>query len=240
MAELKKPWPNSDSSPWDEIEFVRDALFSKSKNNIGAIILAAGSASRIGHRPKCLLELNNEPLLQRLVHATLHAGINSIVVVLGHYAEQIKPIVTRLPVTLAHNANPDAGQNSSLHCGLRALPQSLDAVMVLLADQPLIAAQDIDDLLRAYRNRPQTAEVVVPMSDQRPGNPVIFSDAVRTAILNRDDAFGCKQWQQENSERVYRWQTANEHYRIDIDSADDIAAFIARTGKSLRWPADIE
>lgn len=208
--------------------------------NTGAVILAAGSASRIGNRPKCLLELHDEPLIQRLIRTTLSVNITNIVVVLGHYAEQINPILTPFLVTLVHNPNPDDGQNSSLHCGLRALSPSVDTVMVMLADQPLIAARDIEDLLAAHRKRPLATYVTIPTVNDLPGNPVLFNDAVRKAILGRDDTFGCKQWQMENSERVYRWPTMNEHYRIDIDSIDDIETFRARTGLSLRWPPEIQ
>ena len=207
---------------------------------VGVVLLAAGSAARIGHRPKCLLELNGEPLIQRLLRALLHSGVKNIAVVLGHYAEYIKPIVTNFPVTVVHNPTPDAGQNSSLHCGLNALPQPLDAVMVALADQPLLNAQDIGDLIRAFHARPKMAEAVVPTLNDLPGNPVIFSDEVRSAILARDTAFGCKQWQSANPERVYRWPTPNEHYRLDIDTLDDIEAFAVRTGQLLRWPTSIE
>lgn len=206
---------------------------------IGAVVLAAGSASRIGHRPKCLLELDGEPLLQRQLRALLDSQVKHSVVVLGHYAEYINPIVTNFPTTRVHNPTPDAGQNSSLHCGLKALPQQLDAVMVALADQPLLNVQDIDDVIRAFRERPKLTDVVVPTVNDLPGNPVIFSSEVRDAILAHDIMFGCKQWQIANPERVYRWQTTNEHYRIDIDTLDDIETFAARTGLQLRWPNSI-
>ena len=206
---------------------------------VGAVLLAAGSASRIGYRPKCLLELDGEPLMQRQLRALLDSQVKHIVVVLGHYAEQIKPIVTNFPVTLVHNSTPDAGKNSSLHCGLRALPQRLDAVMVVLADQPLLGTQDIRDLIRAFQERPKITEVVVPTVNELPGNPVIFGTEVRDAILTYDNTFGCKQWQIANPERVYRWQTTNGHYRIDIDTLDDIEIFAARTGLQLRWPSSI-
>lgn len=215
--------------------------YSESHNHvaIGAVVLAAGSASRIGYRPKCLLELDGEPLIQRQLHAILNSGVKEVVVVLGHYAEYVNPIVTQFPVTLVHNPIPDAGQNSSLHYGLNALPQHLDAVMVVLSDQPLISAQDISDVIAAYRQRPTLTDVVVPTVDGLPGNPVLFSAMVRDAILIRDHAFGCKQWQSANPERVYRWHTVNDHYRIDIDTLEDIETFTARTGMQLRWLSSI-
>ncbi len=216
------------------------SLDRATRRRIGAIVLAAGSASRLGHRPKYLLEVQNEPLLARTLSALLQNGIDNIVVVLGHYAAQVKPIVTKFPVALVHNAAADSGQNSSLHCGLRALREPLDAVLVALADQPLLDARDIDAALVAYCQRPRTADVMVPTVSGEPGNPVIFSAAVRTAILARANNFGCRQWQAENAERVHRWDSANDHYRFDIDTPADMEMFAARTGVPLRWPAPLD
>lgn len=204
---------------------------------LGVVLLAAGSASRIGHRPKCLLEMKGAALIERQLHVILNSRVANIVVVLGHYAEQIEPKLKNYPVTLAHNPTPDMGQNSSLHCGLNALPRDLDALMVVLADQPLLTADDFDALIRAFEQRPQSTEVIVPTVAELPGNPVIFSANVRDAITARDSTFGCKQWQIDNPRRVYRWPTTNEHYRIDIDTLEDIEALATRTGLRLQWPA---
>jgi molybdenum cofactor cytidylyltransferase len=42
---------------------------------LSAVVLAAGAASRMGHRPKCLLELDGVPLIVRLLRALREAGI---------------------------------------------------------------------------------------------------------------------------------------------------------------------
>ena len=204
---------------------------------VGVVLLAAGSAARIGHRPKCLLELDGVPLIERQLRALAGCNVNEIVVVLGHYAEPIEAIVKRFPVALVHNPTPDAGQNSSLHCGLSALSRQLDAVMVVLADQPLLDAQDIGDLIGAYNQRPKMTQAVVPTVNDLPGNPVMFSAEVRDAILAHDTVWGCKQWQIANPERVYRWETPNLHYRTDIDTLEDIEMLAARTGLRLNWPS---
>lgn len=204
---------------------------------VGAVLLAAGSASRMGNRPKSLLELGGVPLIRRQLIALSGAGVDELVVVLGHYAEQIEPQVQDFPVTLVRNPNPDDGQVSSLRVGLNALSPKLDAVLVALADQPLINAQDISDLIGAFKKRAPNTDVVVPMVDGLPGNPVIFSADVKDAILAGDVKLGCKQWQIANPERVQQWQTDNQRYRIDIDNPEDIDALAARTGHRLRWPA---
>jgi molybdenum cofactor cytidylyltransferase len=129
---------------------------------VGAVVLAAGAGSRLGGRPKCLLELGGVPLIRRTLIALSGAGVDEVVVVLGHHAEAIEPVVAPFPVTLVRNPDPDAGQVSSQRVGLAALTGKLDAVLVALADQPLLNAQDITALIGAYKKRPAGTSVVFP------------------------------------------------------------------------------
>lgn len=208
-----------------------------SRVTVGAVLLAAGSASRMGHQPKCLLELGGVSLIRRQLIALSGAGVDEVVVVLGHYADQIEPAVQSFPISVVHNPNPDDGQVSSLRIGLQTLSSKLDAVVVGLADQPLINAQDITDLIAAYKKRPEQAGVVQPSVDGLPGNPVMFSAQVRDDILAGASNVGCKQWQASNPSLVHHWATSNARYRVDVDTPDDITALEARTGHKLKWPA---
>jgi molybdenum cofactor cytidylyltransferase len=212
---------------------------SDSRLNVGAVLLAAGSASRMGHRPKCLLELDGVPLIRRQLMALSDAGIAEVVVVLGHYAERIEQAITAFAVTLVRNPDPDAGQESSLRLGLQALSPKTDAVVVALADQPLINSQDITDLISAYTHRPPHTQVVQPTVDGLPGNPVMFTAEVREQILAGQTNFGCRQWQSAHPDQVHAWVSANHRYRTDVDTPEDIQALAERTGHSLTWPADL-
>ena len=203
---------------------------------IGAIVLAAGSATRMGRRPKCLLELDGISLIERQLTALLKAGIGEIVVVSGHYAQQIEPRLKGFPVLLIRNPNPDDGQISSLRLGLNALPVGVEAVIVALADQPLIQSQDIQDLLNAYQQRPRGRDLVAPYVDGSPGNPVIFSASVKQEMLDGDANVGGKQWRAANRDRVHQWSSSNQHYVIDVDSPDDVVRLAQNTGHQLKWP----
>ena len=203
---------------------------------VGAVLLAAGSASRMGNRPKCLLELGGVSLIRRQLIALSGAGVDELVVVLGHHAERIEPAVRDFPVTLVRNLDPDAGQVSSLRLGLQALTGKIDSVLVALADQPLINSQDINDLIGAYKKRPEGAEVVQPTVDGLPGNPVMFSQSVREQILAGEARVGCRQWQSANPQAVHPWASSNRRYRTDVDTPEDIEALAARTGHRLLWP----
>jgi molybdenum cofactor cytidylyltransferase len=190
----------------------------------------------MGHRPKCLLELDGVPLIRRQLMALSQAGIEDVVVVLGHFARDIENAIGQSTVTCIHNPDPNAGQTSSLHVGLKALSPKPGAVLVALADQPLITTQDILDLVNAYKQRPLDTQVVQPTVDDLPGNPVIFSTDVRQQILAADIQFGCRQWQKAHPEKVHHWVSTNKHYRIDVDTLADIEALAVRTGRQLLWP----
>jgi len=202
-----------------------------------AVLLAAGSASRMGHRPKCLLERDGQALIRRTAQCLLDAGITELVVVLGHYAQEIAPALAGLAVTVVINPHPEQGIISSQRLGLQSVSANCDAVVMCLADQPLIETQDITDLLQAFADRPSNTDVVFPKVQGQPGNPVALSAAVRLAVLQANDDFGCQTWRQHHRALVHGWASDNLHYITDLDSQADIAD-LQQIGIQLRWPDD--
>jgi molybdenum cofactor cytidylyltransferase len=205
---------------------------------VGAVLLAAGAGSRLGGRPKSLLELGGVPLIRRQLIALSGAGVDEVVVVLGHHSDAIEAAVREFPVTLARNPNPDDGQASSVRIGLAALAGKLDAVVVALADQPLVNAQDYSALIGAFKKRGDAA-MVVPRVAGEPGNPVMFDIALRDEWLAGDANAACRRWRESNPERVRWFDTDNTRYRVDIDTPEDLLQFTERTGHTLRWPASL-
>jgi molybdenum cofactor cytidylyltransferase len=211
--------------------------------SIGAVVLAAGAGARLGGRPKALLELGGVPLILRQLVALSGAGVDEVVVVTGHHAEVIEAAVRAFPITLAHNPSPDDGQPTSVRIGLQALSPKLDAVIVALADQPMIGEQDITALIGAFKKRGD-ASMVVPRvlsedGERLPGNPVIFDAAVREEWLTGSADLACRKWRLAHPERVSWFDTDNRRYRIDIDTPEDLERFEASTGHRLQWPAGL-
>jgi molybdenum cofactor cytidylyltransferase len=212
-----------------------------SRMAVGAVLLAAGAGARMGGRPKALLELGGVPLVLRQLIALSGAGVDEVAVVLGHHGEAIEAAVRPLPITLVRNPSPDDGQVSSVRVGLAALSPRLDAVIVGLADQPLIDAQDIVALISAYRKRGE-ASMVVPRvtragGETVPGNPVMFDAALREEWLAGGADLACRKWRDRNPERVHWLDTDNQRYSVDIDTPEDLERFAASTGHRLVWPA---
>ena len=207
--------------------------------SVGAVLLAAGAGSRLGGRPKALLELGGVPLVMRQLIELSGAGVDEVVLVLGHHAQAIEAVVRAFPITLVHNPRPDDGQASSVRVGLAALNPKIDAVIVALADQPLVNSQDVTALISAFKKRGDAA-MVVPRVAGEPGNPVIFEGALRDEWLAGSADAACRQWRLANPQRVRWMDTDNARYRFDIDTADDLRRFTERTGHELRWPAELE
>jgi len=230
-----------------------------------AVVLAAGTASRMGGRPKCLLQRDGQTLLNRLLTALETAGIDETVLVLGHKADTIQASLSKrvhatlrrphLPPMQIHqvlNPQPTDGQNSSLHLGL-AKAQSLQAqwLMVALADQPLLDAADLQALIAAVKASPAGTQMLQPWVEHQPGNPVMLSQKVMSDLLahsqgvsfsggpSSKDLPGGKEWRQLNPQQVHQWTTPNPHYKVDMDTPQDIAALQTKYGVALTWDTPI-
>ncbi|MCX8003837.1 MAG: nucleotidyltransferase family protein [Burkholderiaceae bacterium] len=209
------------------------------RTTVGAVLLAAGAGTRLGHRPKALLQLGGVPLIVRQLIALSGAGVDEVAVVLGYHAEAIEAAIAHFPITIVRNPSPADGQASSVRVGLRALSPRLDAVIVALADQPLIDAEDIVTLIGAYKKR-GTAQMVVPRvtvdGETRPGNPIIFDAVLRDEWLAGAADLACRKWRAAHPACVYWMQTDNRRYVTDIDTPEDLDRFARITGHALQWP----
>ena len=201
---------------------------------VAAVLLAAGSGSRMGHKPKSLLELNGEPLIRRSARQLLDAGVTQLVVVLGHYAADIEAPLDGLPVHKVYNPDPDQGLVSSQRLGLQALSDNTDTVIMSLADQPLVTTQDIQTLLLAFAS--STKDMLFPFVNGQPGNPVLLSARARKDILADESDYGCKEWRQSHSAHTYKFTSDNSHFVTDLDRPEDIADFAKQHGTKLQWP----
>jgi CTP:molybdopterin cytidylyltransferase MocA len=204
--------------------------------SIGAVLLAAGAGERMGRRPKCLLELGSVPVIRRTLIALSGAGVDELVVVLGHHADLIEKAVQDFPVTIVRNPAPDDGIVSSQRVGLAALGRGYDAVLMALADQPMVNADDIGALIRAWKKRPEGAGVVFPQVAGQKGNPVVIGPEVREQILAENANVGCRQWREHHPELVVPFFTDCRRYCVDVDTPEDLERFERETGHALKWP----
>ena len=206
----------------------------------GLVILAAGAGRRMGGIAKCLIEFQGRSLIARLLQQLqdLHEVPSAQrVIVLGHHAAQIQAHLAQLPAPSVPrcvlNPQPQEDTASSLRVGLAALPSGLQQVVVLLADQPLIDADDVRAALQAYAQRAPGIQVQVPQVQGQPGHPVILDAAVCAQLLG-PDAPNLRQWRTEHPQAVRLWDVNNPHYTFDLDTPQDLQALEAAPPSSVR------
>ncbi len=133
------------------------------------MLLAAGQGSRFG-RPKALVELDGQTLAERGIAMLRAGGADPVLIVTGAAEVELSPDHRARTV---YNDQWRTGMGSSLRAGLRALPDpDVGAVVVALADQPLVGADAVTRLIAAYR---AGASVAVAAYDGRPRNPVLLA-----------------------------------------------------------------
>jgi len=139
---------------------------------IGAIILAAGRSMHRDGRDNLRRTTDELPLVSRAVDAACASRCAQVMVVSGFAAELVETALAGRRVSFTHNPAFDRGVSSSLRCGLRALPQDLDGVLVMFGDLPSITAEEVDSLIDAYD--PQAPAIIVPECAGRRGNSVLW------------------------------------------------------------------
>jgi molybdenum cofactor cytidylyltransferase len=148
---------------------------------VAGVILAAGRGRRFTTGDKLAQPVSGQPLLRWPIEAALAAGLDPVVVVLGHAADRLRPLIADLPVTLLDNPGYRDGLATSLQAGLAALPAGCAGAVVLLADMPLVAARHLQALLATFTAADRRA-VVVPVAAGRRGNPVVWPRALFPAL----------------------------------------------------------
>ncbi len=207
---------------------------------VGAVVLASGTGDQPGERPTCLLELGGVALIRRLLIALSGAGVDEVVVVVqGHHTKQIEPALQDFPITVVQGLPAHGDKAASMRVGLAALAGKLDAVLLSPANQPMVNAQDLTQLIGAYKKRPEGSHMVVPQVDGVAGNPLIFSSELREQMLAGAADIDCRQWCADHADLLSAFATSNKRYRVAIDTLDDIARFEAGTGHRLSWPASL-
>lgn len=190
----------------------------------GIIILAAGASTRMG-QPKQLLRVGAERLLQRVVRIALISSFRPVVAVLGANRESVQPELEGLPVHKVFNPHWSSGMGSSISSGLDYLLQEepeLDAVMILVGDQPLLSVQVLLDLKRLGQEQQQP--MVVSRYADTLGVPALFKRALFADLKALQGAQGAKALIQKYHDQASILDFPEG--AMDLDTPEDWAAFL--------------
>ena len=195
--------------------------------NVAALILAAGESSRFG-KPKQLVQFGGKSLLRRIVDEAKDADCAPVLVVAGSDKEKVAAELRGVNARVVENENWESGIGSSIRAGMYALDleQNVDAVVLLVCDQPMVDANAIEQLIALQK---QTAKPIVASSYAGTlGVPALFDRSCFTELIALDDTSGAKAIILRDQSRVAEFLFPEGE--IDIDTPSDYSKL---TGHSV-------
>ena len=159
-------------------------------SDIAAVLLAAGSSSRMGEN-KLLLPLDGQTVVARAARAALDAGLHPVVVVLGHQAARVQAALAGLRCRFVVNPDHALGKGTSLQAGIREVASATDAgaAVVMLADMPYVSAAMLAEVAARHRGDTGDAPGAAPvMVVSRYGDvnapPMLYDRALFAELLS--------------------------------------------------------
>ncbi len=152
----------------------RDESVKVDGRRVAAVILAAGRSTRMGGPNKLLAEIGGRPLVRIAAEEALRSKARPVIVVTGHQREQVEAALAGLDLKVVHNPQFADGLSTSLRAGLSQVPADVDGAVICLGDMPQVGGSLIDRLIGAF-DPERGVLVVVPNSDGKRGNPVLWS-----------------------------------------------------------------
>lgn len=190
-------------------------------SNAGAIILAAGAATRMGAQ-KQLLRYRGLTLLEHCVGQALEAQLNPVIVVVGAGAPEVRAAIAAQPVEIVENPAWQSGMGSSLSAGMQRLidtSANVAAVAVLLADQPRVLAEH----LIAMRQLLETGSALAVAAQYSGGLgvPAFFKRELFAALAGLPPEAGARRLLRQSGLHVSAYPLPEA--AIDIDTPGDFA-----------------
>jgi len=159
---------------------------------IPAVVLAAGLSSRMG-RAKALLPLNGETFIERIVATFRAAGVEDVVIVIGHDGDAIASALAdrQVPARIVQNHEYRTGQFSSVLRGLQTIDRpGVQAMLLTLVDVPLVSPSTVRAVIDRYHAT--SAPIVRPVRGDEHGHPVLIARPLFAALRAADPAGGAK------------------------------------------------
>ena len=174
---------------------------------------------------KQLLQLADRPAVAHCIDTLTAAGIGEVVVVVGSRGDAVAAAVAGYPVTVAVNAGEECEMADSVRTGLAHLPPGATAVVVALADHPLVRADTVRALTELHRQEPDA--IVIPVHDGAKGHPTLFPRAIIGEIATLPTL---REVIARHREKVRLVPVSDEGVVLDMDVWEDYLAIAERFG----------
>lgn len=194
---------------------------------ITAVILAAGTSSRMAAGNKLLLDYGERTVIEQVLLNTANSNVDDVLVITGYESDRLQDkLKNHLTerIRLVHNADYQRGRAASVKCALSAIDAKVDAALFMVGDKPGVQTTLINRAIDMFRQaRPAIMYVRTPGGR---GHPIIFDRAVFHEFMSLEGDFCANEILARYSDRLI---VLDDHRnQIDIDTEADYRAALAR------------
>lgn len=185
--------------------------------SLHAMVLAAGGSSRFGSA-KQLVRIGDRPLLSLIAGRAAEVAGHGLLIVLGARAAELAPLLKHSPGSIVVNRDWRDGLASSIRAGIARLPPSCDGVMLVLADQACVTAEDLRRLASAWRRQP--LGVAAAQYGGTVGAPAIFPRHLFGELSDLRGDSGARVLLKRHADSLVRVPMTSAAF--DLDTPDDL------------------
>lgn len=192
---------------------------SRAGEGLYAVVLAAGASTRFGSL-KQLVRVGGRPLLHTAVTRAAEITGNALLVVLGAGAAELAPLLKHSPGSIVVNQEWREGIASSIRAAVARLPPTCNGVLLLLADQAAVTADDLRRLAGTWRKQPKY--IAAALYAGGAGAPAIFPRSAFRDLAELRGDIGAREVLRRNLDRVVRVPMPSA--ALDVNVPEDLLA----------------
>ena len=185
---------------------------------IWAIILAAGESKRMG-KQKLLLPFGKKTIVETVIDNVIQSRVEKALVVLGANRDEIENKIRELPIKIVFNPNFSTGMLSSIKKGFQEAPETVQAVLIMLGDQPSISAVTINKVIDTYEKTKKG--IILPIYKNERGHPILIDMKYRKEVENLNPEIGLRELVYRQSEDILEVDVEASAIINDIDDMKD-------------------
>jgi molybdenum cofactor cytidylyltransferase len=191
----------------------------KQSSKIAILILAAGESKRM-NGIKQLLPWKSTTLLGNAIEQAIQSKGNAVYVVLGANANRIAPTIAHYNIQSIENKNWKNGLGNSIACGINFLKENqlrYDAILITLADQPLITTAHYNSLIDKYAQK--EGKIIASETNNTPSVPAIFDGVYFENLAQLNEDKGAKEILIAAQKEVYILRSKTNWIDVDTQRA---------------------
>jgi molybdenum cofactor cytidylyltransferase len=167
---------------------------------------------------KPLLPFGNKTVIECCIDYLRDGGVETIVVVLGHRAEEVRKSLAGRELIFAINPDPNSEMGASIAAGVSALRPSCEAALITLCDHPAVPSKIISTLIETWK---RGARLVIPTWKDGGGHPVLVDLSLKPELLNLSSRGGLRALFDAHKNDVERVPVDSPYIARDMDTWDD-------------------